>query len=79
MPLAAVRKQVRDFPLDIVLNDEMAMMPNLKLSSFDKVTVGARISKTGQAIPANGDLFTEKANVSLGDNISLHIDQVYKK
>lgn len=79
MPLAAVKKQVKDFPLELILNDDMAMMPNLKLSSFNIVTVGARISKTGQPVPTNGDIFSEKPNVSLGDNITLEIDQIYKK
>ncbi len=79
MPLAAVKKQVKDFPLELILNDDMAMMPNLKLSSFNIVTVGARISKTGQPVPANGDIFSEKSIVSRGDNITLEIDQIYKK
>lgn len=79
MPLAAVRKQVKDFPLDVMLNDEMAMMPGLNLSSYDLVTVGARISKTGHPIANDGDFFTEKGKISLGDSISLEIDQIYKK
>jgi len=79
MPLAAVRKQVKDLPLEVLLNDEMAMMPDLKLSSFKDVSVGARISKTGQPIPQNGDLFTEKAEIKLGDSISLDINEIYKK
>lgn len=79
MPLAAVRKQVKDLPLEVVLNDEMAMMPNLKLSAFKNVAVGARISKTGQPIPNNGDLFNEKTEVQSGDSISLEINEIYKK
>ena len=79
MPLAAARRQVKDFPITLVLNDEMAMMPNLKLSSFDEVIVGARISKTGQPIAVDGDLFAEKTDIKSGDNVTLEIDQVYKK
>ena len=79
IPVAAVRKSVKDFPLKLVLNDEMAMMPNLKLSSFKLFTVGARISKHGQPIPKNGDMFSEKTNIKIGDSISLEIDQIYKK
>lgn len=79
MPLAALRKQVKDFPLEVVLDDSMAMMPNLKLSAFDKVIVGARVSKTGQPIPQTGDLFTEKEGVKLGDSLTLQIDQVYQQ
>jgi cytochrome c-type biogenesis protein CcmH len=37
----------------------MAMLPQMKLSSFDQVLLGARISKSGQAIPQPGDLESE--------------------
>ena len=79
MPLAAVRKQVKDLPFEVELNDAMAMMPNLKLSSFQEVSVGARISKTGQPIPQNGDLFIEKTAIKSGDSLSLEINEIYKK
>lgn len=56
MPLAAVRKRVSDLPITVRLDDSMAMMPQMKLSSFPMVSVGARISKTGSAIGQTGDL-----------------------
>lgn len=56
MPLAAAKMQVKDLPLDIVLNDGMAMMPSLKLSGYDSVQVNARISKSGQPVASSGDL-----------------------
>lgn len=79
MPLAAVRKQVKDLPIDVVLNDEMAMMPNLKLSSFSDVIVGARVSKSGQPIAQNGDLYSEKTSVKSGENVTLEINSVLSK
>ena len=79
MPLAAVRKQIKDLPLEVVLNDEMAMMPNLKLSGFSEVIVGARVSKSGQPVAQNGDLFSEKVSVKAGDKVSLEIDTVVVK
>lgn len=79
MPLAAVRKQVKDLPLDVVLNDEMAMMPNLKLSSFSDVIVGARVSKTGQPIAQNGDLYSEKTSIKSGESVTLEINSVLSK
>ncbi len=79
MPLAAVRKQVKDFPIEVVLNDTMAMMPNLKLSAYSEVIVGARISKSGQPMAQHGDLFSERSSVKAGDKISLEIDSVVSK
>lgn len=67
MPLAAVSKQVRDLPLQLTLDDSMAMMPQMKLSAFPEVVVGARISKTGNALPQSGDLQGEVSPVSSGE------------
>lgn len=79
MPLAAARKQVKDLPLKIVLDDSMAMMPAMKLSGFSEVVVGARISKSGQPIAQNGDLFTEKKPIKAGESVELEIDSVVQK
>jgi len=56
MPLAVLRKQVRDLPVAFSLDDSMAMAPGLKLSGFSRVLVGARISRSGNATPQPGDL-----------------------
>ncbi len=54
-PLAVLRKQVKDLPVDFALDDSMAMMPGTKLSDYAQVVVGARISSTGSATPAAGE------------------------
>jgi cytochrome c-type biogenesis protein CcmH len=80
MPLAAVKKTVAELPLTITLNDAMAMMPTMKLSSFDKVKVGAIISKAGVAGSSVGDLFGEMKNIDVksAGQISVAINQIRK-
>lgn len=56
MPLAVVRKTVRDLPLSVTLDDSLAMRPGLEISKFPKLILGARISKSGQATPQSGDI-----------------------
>ena len=76
MPLAAARRQVRELPLAITLDDSMAMMPQLKMSDHSQWIVGARISKSGQPIAASGDMFSESGPVGPGDRVELLINQI---
>jgi len=54
-PLAVLRKQVRDLPIQFVLDDSMSIIADAKMSSFAQVRVGARISRSGGATPAAGE------------------------
>ncbi len=78
MPLAAVKQTAAALPLTVTLNDAMAMMPQMKLSSFQQVTISAVISKSGQPGAKAGDLFTQVSPVSTstGEKVSLLINQV---
>ena len=49
VPLAAKRLTVGDLPATVTLSDADAMVPSLKISSVEQVTVMARISRTGDA------------------------------
>jgi cytochrome c-type biogenesis protein CcmH len=73
MPLAIVRKQVKDLPVSVVLDDTMAMAPGMMLSGFEEVLVGARISKSGNAMAQSGDLQGSKSPVRTADSASLDI------
>jgi len=55
MPLAIYKTTVDKLPLQITLDDSMAMMANMSISRFDSVEVVARISPSGQVAPAPGD------------------------
>lgn len=77
MPLAAKRVRVADLPLDITLDDSMSMTADLKISSTPEVLVEARISKSGDAIPASGDLSGKSAAVKPGaKGVKVSIDQI---
>jgi cytochrome c-type biogenesis protein CcmH len=56
MPLAVLRTTVDKLPYAFALDDSMAMAPDAKLSGQAKVTVVARISKSGNALPQKGDI-----------------------
>jgi cytochrome c-type biogenesis protein CcmH len=66
MPLAIIRTTVKDLPTQFSLDDSMAMTPEAKISNFAEVVVGARVSKSGNAIPASGDLEGFSKPVKIG-------------
>ncbi|MBW8830680.1 MAG: c-type cytochrome biogenesis protein CcmI [Burkholderiales bacterium] len=68
MPLAIIRKQVKDLPFQFTLDDSSAMSPASKLSGAASVAVGARVSKSGNAMPQNGDLQGLVPSVQVGTN-----------
>jgi cytochrome c-type biogenesis protein CcmH len=78
MPLAISRMQASQLPATVVLTDGMGMLPNMKLSQFPQVIVGARISKSGNALAQSGDLqsVSKPLPVTTSTPIPLTIDQV---
>jgi cytochrome c-type biogenesis protein CcmH len=79
MPLAILKKQVKDLPLRFTLDDSLAMSPANTISSSKTVVVGARISKSGNAVPQAGDFAVQSASVSLGTkDLALEIRDAVK-
>jgi len=79
MPLAVRKLQLSDLPVTLTLSDDDAMMPSMKLSTFDQVIVGARVSSSGKPVAQAGDFYTELEAVDSKnppEQIMLTIDQV---
>ncbi len=78
MPLAVQRLPATDFPLQVTLDDSLAMSPMAKLSSATEVEVIARISHDGQANAASGDFEGRVGPVRVDgtQQVSLTIDRV---
>lgn len=77
-PLAIRRLQASDLPTTIELTDADAMVPEMRLSKFKRITVTARISKSGDASPKPGDLQSAAIEADTGQSgpIDVSIDQV---
>lgn len=77
MPLAIQRLKASQLPLTLTLDDSMGMLPTMKLSMFPQIVVGARVSKSGNAMPQSGDLqaFSTPTDVHRAEPIELTIDQ----
>jgi hypothetical protein len=77
MPLAIMRLTASQLPASVTLTDGMGMVPNLTLSQFPQIVLGARISKSGNAMAQPGDLQTLSAAMTTAQTepVQLTIDQ----
>jgi cytochrome c-type biogenesis protein CcmH len=73
MPLAAYRGTVADLPLEITLDDSMAMMPQMKLSGFQRVKVSARIAKGGTPTVQPGDITSPEQVIDLDGTVAVEL------
>ena len=70
-PAAVLRVPVKTWPMNFLLDDSLAMMPTRKLSLFRTVSVQARLSRTGQAMPQMGDVQSDAVIVDVNANKSV--------
>lgn len=77
LPLAIIKATAGQLPMSFILSDEQSMSPQFKLSQFKEVSLTARVSKSGNAIPEKGDLIGVIPKLKLGEkNIQLIIQDV---
>jgi cytochrome c-type biogenesis protein CcmH len=77
LPLAIIKSTAGQLPTTFVLSDAQSMSPQFKLSQFKEVSLTARISKSGNAIPEKGDLIGYIPKLKIGEkNIQLIIQDV---
>lgn len=79
-PVAVIRRSVSAWPVAFTLDDSQSMMPGRTLSSAGKVIVEARISLSGQAMPAPGDLVGTSGEIDPAAHapLTIVIDHVVK-
>jgi cytochrome c-type biogenesis protein CcmH len=80
MPVASVKIRVRELPYRFSFDDSSAMMPEMKLSKFSEIVIGARVSRSGSPTPSAGDLEGLSARARPGQaGIRVKIDRVVPK
>jgi cytochrome c-type biogenesis protein CcmH len=80
MPLAIERHKARELPLEVRLDDSMAMMPAMRMSNFPQVMIGARISRSGNGEATSGDLegFIGPIATGQGGVVQVSIDRIVR-
>jgi cytochrome c-type biogenesis protein CcmH len=86
MPIAVIKRPLHNtqnnaaniFPIQISLSDSNNLQATRKLSSFDDIIVGARISFSGNAMAQAGDLQSAETKVKLVDQpqVELLIEKI---
>jgi cytochrome c-type biogenesis protein CcmH len=72
-PVAVFRGSVGAWPVKFTLDDSQSMVPGRNLSSAGRVTIEARISQSGQPLPASGDLQGSTGAINPADHQPLKI------
>lgn len=75
MPLAIARLPAQAGPVQVTLDDSQAMAPTMRLSMHPRVVVGARVSRSGNAMPQPGDLEGQSAPMANAGEVAIRIDR----
>jgi len=79
-PLAVAKVRVADLPYTFTLDDSLSMLKDKRISGQSQVIVEARISRSGNAIPKDGDLQSKAIAAKLGESkLRVVVDQVLKR
>jgi cytochrome c-type biogenesis protein CcmH len=79
MPLAVLRRQVKDLPMTFTLDDSLAMSPAAALSGVSRVVLVARISKRGGPTAQPGDLQGQSPPIDVGaSGVAIEINEEVK-
>jgi len=78
-PLAVSRHELRQLPLNTELTEQMAMLKDMTIASFEKIVVTARVSKSGSPAQQSGDVVSDSVLVTpetAGDPVKLVINRI---
>jgi cytochrome c-type biogenesis protein CcmH len=77
VPVAVVRASASQLPVKFTLDDSVSMNPQSRLSAAKEVEVEARVSKSGMAQAAAGDLISSVQTVKVGArDVTLQVGKV---
>jgi cytochrome c-type biogenesis protein CcmH len=82
MPIAVARQSLeqinKSFPITVALTDADSLQSTRKLSGFERVKIGARISFSGNATPQSGDFESTELEIDIPSSelIELSINSI---
>lgn len=76
-PLAVWKHQGKDFPVEFRLDDNAAIIPGRVISQFSEVLISAKVSKSGTAESANGDILAPAIKTRVGNtSVALELSEL---
>jgi len=75
-PLAVARVRLGELPTTVMLDDTRAMSPEAQISQVDQARLMVRVSASGQATPAAGDLLGTLEGVPVEDSQETPVEVV---